>query len=284
MKQPFYVLTKAECLYIATKFNDEARARLILRWEELENEKQHTAPQQPATAPQLPPPIDNQHCISGLTEIVEGKPVTTSRKLARILGRKHRSLTRTIGDNLHSRAFKYGHFTRRAYTSGMYGHGYEYLITQKGLDALMGVMRYGAKDTIKKAYKGAWGMAHKALPQPEVVALPFPEANDTVETVGLLLRQPEAENQNDATHELAKWIDDLRYELRMARDTQRRYSEMFETERRRRIDAMDKAGRLQDLYNDLLWSMLDNNGDSSDEKIKRHLKFREKITQKVKKD
>jgi hypothetical protein len=25
------VLTKTECLYIATKFNDEARARLVLR-------------------------------------------------------------------------------------------------------------------------------------------------------------------------------------------------------------------------------------------------------------
>ena len=27
-KQPFYQLTKTECLYIATKFNDEARARM----------------------------------------------------------------------------------------------------------------------------------------------------------------------------------------------------------------------------------------------------------------
>ena len=34
-KQPFYQLTKTECLYIATKFNDEARARLVLRWQEL---------------------------------------------------------------------------------------------------------------------------------------------------------------------------------------------------------------------------------------------------------
>ncbi len=34
---PCYQLTKTECLYIATKFNDEARARLVLRWEELEN-------------------------------------------------------------------------------------------------------------------------------------------------------------------------------------------------------------------------------------------------------
>ena len=34
--QPYYSLTKTECLYIATKFNDEARAKLVLRWQELE--------------------------------------------------------------------------------------------------------------------------------------------------------------------------------------------------------------------------------------------------------
>ena len=30
---PCCVLAKTECLYIATKFNDEARAKLVLRWE-----------------------------------------------------------------------------------------------------------------------------------------------------------------------------------------------------------------------------------------------------------
>ena len=38
-KDPMYSLTKTECLYVATKFNDEARARLVLRWEELEQER-----------------------------------------------------------------------------------------------------------------------------------------------------------------------------------------------------------------------------------------------------
>ena len=38
-KQPFYSLTKTECLYIATKFNDEARAKLVLRWEQLERQE-----------------------------------------------------------------------------------------------------------------------------------------------------------------------------------------------------------------------------------------------------
>lgn len=37
--RPCYELTKTECLYIATKFNDEARAKLVLRWEQLETEK-----------------------------------------------------------------------------------------------------------------------------------------------------------------------------------------------------------------------------------------------------
>lgn len=54
-KRPCYQLTKTECLYIATKFNDEARARLILRWEELENEKLAAQQQQPKDAEVLPP-------------------------------------------------------------------------------------------------------------------------------------------------------------------------------------------------------------------------------------
>lgn len=37
--RPCYSLTKTECLYVATKYNDEARAKLVLRWEQLEREK-----------------------------------------------------------------------------------------------------------------------------------------------------------------------------------------------------------------------------------------------------
>lgn len=44
-KRPCYQLTKTECLYIATKFNDEARAKLVLRWEELEKKEQYQVPQ-----------------------------------------------------------------------------------------------------------------------------------------------------------------------------------------------------------------------------------------------
>lgn len=43
-KRPCYALNKVECLYIATKFNDEARAKLVLRWEALERERQPKVP------------------------------------------------------------------------------------------------------------------------------------------------------------------------------------------------------------------------------------------------
>ena len=60
METPYYELTKTECLYIATKFNDEARARLILRWEELENARMQ-APRQPTEAEVLP--SQNGKCV-----------------------------------------------------------------------------------------------------------------------------------------------------------------------------------------------------------------------------
>ena len=44
--RPCYQLTKTECLYIATKFNDEARAKLVLRWQELELAEQERRQQQ----------------------------------------------------------------------------------------------------------------------------------------------------------------------------------------------------------------------------------------------
>ena len=45
-KVPCYQLTKTECLYIATKFNDEARAMLVLRWEQLERQQLGSSRQQ----------------------------------------------------------------------------------------------------------------------------------------------------------------------------------------------------------------------------------------------
>ncbi|WP_313552985.1 phage regulatory protein/antirepressor Ant [Sphingobacterium multivorum] len=48
-KRPEYLLTKKESLYIATKFNDVARAKLINRWEELEKQVQNNQFQIPTT-------------------------------------------------------------------------------------------------------------------------------------------------------------------------------------------------------------------------------------------
>ena len=48
-KRPEYRLTKKESLYIATKFNDIARAKLINRWEELERQNQNGQFQIPTT-------------------------------------------------------------------------------------------------------------------------------------------------------------------------------------------------------------------------------------------
>ena len=36
---PMFILNKRECLFVATKFNDEARAKLVVRWEQLEKER-----------------------------------------------------------------------------------------------------------------------------------------------------------------------------------------------------------------------------------------------------
>lgn len=50
-KSPYYELSRTECLYVATKFNDVARAKLVLRWEQLEKERlgqqAQPEPQQP---------------------------------------------------------------------------------------------------------------------------------------------------------------------------------------------------------------------------------------------
>ena len=41
-QRPCYILTKRETLFIASKFKDEARAKLIIRWEELEKQARST--------------------------------------------------------------------------------------------------------------------------------------------------------------------------------------------------------------------------------------------------
>jgi predicted transcriptional regulator len=78
-KLPMYKLTKTECLYVATKFNDEARARLVLRWEQLEEEKR--VPLSPAELilRQSLLLVDHEKRMSGMEkkiELLEAKATT----------------------------------------------------------------------------------------------------------------------------------------------------------------------------------------------------------------
>ncbi|MBR0166122.1 MAG: phage regulatory protein/antirepressor Ant [Prevotella sp.] len=68
---PFYTLTKKETLFVATKFNDEARAKLVLRWEQLEKERlaQQPVPQNGT------PHQDPQHPVSNVQQQASNMPV-----------------------------------------------------------------------------------------------------------------------------------------------------------------------------------------------------------------
>lgn len=78
-KDPMYQLTKTECLYIATKFNDEARAKLVLRWEELETEKQKELSPAEVLLRQAQALVDQEHQMKALTkELAELKQRTTT--------------------------------------------------------------------------------------------------------------------------------------------------------------------------------------------------------------
>ena len=75
--RPEYRLNKIECLYIATKFNNEARAKLVIRWAELE-EKNTIA---------LPPPrtYNGIKCIHYTSWLIQNNySLTSSRVGARI--------------------------------------------------------------------------------------------------------------------------------------------------------------------------------------------------------
>lgn len=52
-QQPCFELTKTECLYIATKFNDEARAKLVIRWEALETGQAQPMVSQPKSGAEM---------------------------------------------------------------------------------------------------------------------------------------------------------------------------------------------------------------------------------------
>ena len=65
-ERPMYLLDYRECMYIATKFNDEARAKLILRWDELEREDR----EKERNALPAPQSVGSGHTVHELIEWV----------------------------------------------------------------------------------------------------------------------------------------------------------------------------------------------------------------------
>lgn len=210
-------------------------------------------------------------------ETIDGKAVTTSRKLAAVLGRKHESVLETIKNNLHQRAFKHGNFTTRDYSSGPSGHGYEFLITRKGLETLAGVMRYNAEKRIAEAYAGAWGAGSRRLPSPAddaPKALPVPAAAVTAPDGDVTGYTTEQQEYIDW---LEGYNEKLGGELRDARGTARMYAAMYRNEKRRRVRNGDASGYWHDLYEDLLWRVVLAEGGVTDERMAAHRAFRDRL-------
>ena len=70
---PCYMLTKLESLYVITKFNNEARARLVMRWAELE-EKEHRA--------MLDELEEHRECLEYYREVMTSEDTVTVRQMA----------------------------------------------------------------------------------------------------------------------------------------------------------------------------------------------------------
>lgn len=85
-KRPMYKLSKTECLYIATKFNDVARAKLVLRWEELELEKRNGGFQVPRSFSEALMLAANQaKQIEEQTKQIEAKDKQIAEEAPRVL-------------------------------------------------------------------------------------------------------------------------------------------------------------------------------------------------------
>lgn len=102
-KLPMYSLTKTECLYIATKFNDKVRARLILRWEELETQASKSTLNLPAqtldTVESLHKALcDARETIDRQNNILDEKSriISDMERMASLLDPDHKSFTSSV--------------------------------------------------------------------------------------------------------------------------------------------------------------------------------------------
>lgn len=86
---PCYRLSKLESLYVATKFNDEARAKLVLRWMELETRERE---RQKALMEAYESDAEYAH------EVLQSHGTLTATQIAKELGMSARKLNRLLHD------------------------------------------------------------------------------------------------------------------------------------------------------------------------------------------
>ncbi|MBR3625396.1 MAG: phage regulatory protein/antirepressor Ant [Bacteroidaceae bacterium] len=109
--RPCYSLTKTECLYVATKFNDEARARLVLRWEQLEQMRLQVTTVQPLLASDEDVLTEAERIVGlRLTENNQNADgCITTTEIARALGLEAHHLNSFLTD-MHVQRWQRGQF------------------------------------------------------------------------------------------------------------------------------------------------------------------------------
>lgn len=205
--------------------------------------------------------------------MVDGKAVTTSRKIAQVLGRRHRNVLDTIKRNAGNPAFKYGNLSKRSYSVGTGGRWDEFLLTRRALDSLAGLMRRNAKVILAEAYADAWG----AKPSQQLLLVPAePEPKQAVTDVEALPEQAEQDDSEDQTRTLAKWVDELLDELRKTKDTLQYWAEEYADQKRRAKRNADESAYWHDLYEDIMLRLLSDKDVGGI--VDAHLAFKKRIS------
>lgn len=198
--------------------------------------------------------------------------MTTSRMLARVLGRDHYSVLDTIKSNISNPAFKRGNLSRRDYSESGHSRRYEFLLTPRALDGLARIMRNNARERIAEAYAGAWtapaGQGRLSLPTPAGE----PEPQSAAEAVA------DADEGAGYADLLREHCGELGERLRKAEASLRMYTELYEGEKHLRMQCLEGYGRISDLYNDLLWRMAADDGGDTASRLAAHRAFRDRLT------